>query len=142
MRGRGGRCVAAAGMVVAMLALAGPVSAQSPARISPASVAGDAGRGEQLYQSRCGACHSLDSNRVGPLHRGVFGRQVASVKDFHYSPALRKRSFVWDAGMLDRWLENPTALVPGTTMGLRVSVAQDRADIIAWLRSLSAPSSP
>ena len=69
-------------------------------------------------------------------------RRVASVPDFHYSPALRKRAFAWDAATLDRWLENPGALVPGTTMGFRVSAAQDRADIIAYLRDRSAPSSP
>jgi cytochrome c len=129
-------------MVVALLVWVIPAAAQSPVRTSPSSIVGDAGRGEQLYQSRCGACHSLDANRVGPRHRGVFGRQVASVKDFHYSTALRKRSFTWDAAMLDRWLENPTALVPGTAMGFRISAAQDRADIISYLRSQGAPASP
>lgn len=134
------RCgVAAAGMALAMLALAVPAAAQSPVQTSRTPAIGDAARGEQLYHSRCGACHSLDANRVGPRHRGVFGRQVASVNDFQYSPALRTRSFVWDADMLDRWLTNPIALVPGTTMGFRVPAARDRADIIAWLRTQRAP---
>ncbi len=140
------RDAAVAGMVVALLMQAIPAAAQSPVRTPPsaaaAAAAGDATRGEQLYQSRCGACHSLDANRVGPRHRDVFGRRVASVPDFHYSPALRKLAFAWDAATLDRWLENPGALVPGTTMGFRVSAAQDRADIIAYLRDHSAPSSP
>jgi cytochrome c len=136
------RGMAVALMAAAMLTLAIPAAAQSPVQTSRAPAAGDAARGEQLYHSRCGACHSLDANRVGPRHRGVFGRRVASVSDFRYSPALRKRSFIWDADMLDRWLANPIALVPGTTMGLRVPVRQDRTDIIAWLRSQSVQSSP
>jgi cytochrome c len=136
------RRMAVAVMALAMLVLAVPAAAQSPVQTSRAPTSGDARRGEQLYHSRCGACHSLDANRVGPLHRGVFGRRVASVSDFRYSSALRKRSFVWDADMLDQWLANPIALVPGTTMGIRVPAAQDRADIIAWLRSQSVQSSP
>jgi cytochrome c len=117
-------------LAAALLTPVAPVMAQAPALPQ-----GDAARGEQLYQSRCGACHSLDTDRVGPHHRGIFGRQVASVAGFRYSGALKKRSFVWDAAMLDKWLENPTTLVPGTAMGVRVSDARDRADIIAYLGS-------
>jgi Cytochrome c len=50
-------------------------------------------RGKALYDSRCTACHSLDHSRIGPAHRGVFGRHVAQVAGFDYSPALR-RSYV------------------------------------------------
>jgi cytochrome c len=35
---------------------------------------------------------------------------------------------------LDRWLTNPSALVPGTKMFFQVSDAQNRADIIAFLK--------
>ncbi|HWM45095.1 MAG TPA: c-type cytochrome, partial [Burkholderiales bacterium] len=41
-----------------------------------AALAADAGRGKQLYESRCVGCHSIDENRVGPAHRGVFGRKA------------------------------------------------------------------
>ena len=96
---------------------------------------GDAARGEQLYPVRCGACHSLDANRVGPRHRGVVGRHAASLSDFNYSPALRRLDVTWDEANLDRWLTNPTAVAPGTAMGIRVPSAQERADIIAYLRA-------
>lgn len=99
---------------------------------------GDAERGATLYQQRCGACHSLDANRVGPLHRGVYGRQPASVSGFQYSAALRRLQAAWDAETLDRWLTNPTAMAPGTSMGFRVPQEQDRMDIIAYLRSPAA----
>lgn len=95
---------------------------------------GDAQRGGMLYDSRCGGCHSLDANRIGPAHRGVYGRRAGSVADFDYSSALRAAAFVWDARMLDAWLADPQALVPGQRMGYAVPDARDRADIIAYLR--------
>jgi cytochrome c len=96
--------------------------------------AGDATRGEQLYESRCIACHSLDANRVGPMHRGVYGRKAGSVPDFAYSVALTSSTVVWSDTTLNRWLTDPEALIPGQRMNFRVMSADDRADIITFLR--------
>lgn len=98
---------------------------------------GDASRGADIYEAKCGACHSLDSNRIGPKHRGVFGRRSASVPDFHYTTALKKLNVVWNGQTLDRWLQNPTAMAPGTAMGYRLTVPQERADVIAYLKQQS-----
>src|SRR5262245_47438483 len=103
---------------------------------------GDPARGAQFYKRVCAACHFLDANRVGPMHRGVVGRQVASVPDFRYSAALAVQDFVWDAAALDRWLQNPPEMVPGTAMGIRVPKAEDRTDIIAYLRQESGLPAP
>lgn len=103
---------------------------------------GDAARGAQLYKRVCAVCHSLDANRIGPMHRGVLGRPVASVDGFRYSKALSAQSFVWDEATLDKWLENPPALAPGTAMGIRVRSADDRADIIAFLRQEAGKPAP
>jgi cytochrome c len=99
---------------------------------------GDAQRGNALYDSRCTACHSLDHSRIGPAHRGVFGRHVAQVVGFDYSPALRRSHVIWNARSLDRWLTNPERFIPGQKMGYSVPDAQDRADIIAFLASPEA----
>ena len=99
--------------------------------------AGDPDNGQKIYESRCGACHSLDSNRVGPMHRGVYGRKAGSVKDFSYSPAVKGSVVVWDAGTLDQWLTNPQALIPGQRMNFRLSDPQLRADVIAYLKKES-----
>lgn len=96
---------------------------------------GDPQRGAALYRTKCSACHSLDANRVGPAHRGVFGRKAGSVQRFNYSPKLKKSGIIWNWSNLDRWLINPPAMVPGTSMGIRVTLAQDRADLIAYLRT-------
>jgi cytochrome c len=118
-----------------LLIIAGLVLAASPAQ----ALTGDAAHGEQLYKSRCTACHSLDANRIGPMHRGVFGRKSGSVPGFAYSPAVKKLNVVWNETTLDQWLESPTKMAPGTMMGLSVPNAQDRADLIAYLKSVSPP---
>ena len=99
--------------------------------------AADAAHGQELYESRCGGCHSLDSNRVGPAHRGVFGRKAGTAPGFNYSPAVKNSGVVWEDKTLDAWLTNPQALNPGQRMNFRVATAEDRADIIAYLRQQS-----
>ena len=95
---------------------------------------GDPQRGAALYEARCGGCHSLDANRIGPLHQGVFGRRAGSVADYGYSDALRASIIVWNEHTLDAWLRDPQALIPGQKMGYALQSAAERADIIAWLR--------
>ncbi len=94
---------------------------------------GDAARGKVLYQA-CEACHSIDENDLGPRHRGVVGRAAGSLADYAYSKALKDSGLTWNEATLDRWLINPSALVPGTKMFFQLSAAQDRADIIAYLQ--------
>jgi cytochrome c len=97
---------------------------------------GDVVRGKALYQG-CQACHSIDDNDLGPRHRGVVGRRAGSLADFAYSNALRSSGLTWDEATLDRWLSNPSALVPGTKMFFKIDDAQARADIIAYLKQLN-----
>ena len=89
---------------------------------------------QQIYE-RCAACHSLDRNRTGPKHCGLFGRRAGSLPDFEYSPAMRASGIVWSEKTLDRFLAAPTKVVPGTYMGYAgVDNPHERADLIAWLR--------
>jgi cytochrome c len=99
--------------------------------------AADAVRGQELYESRCGGCHSLDANRVGPAHRGVYGRKAGSAPNFAYSTAVKGSTVVWEEKTLDAWLTNPQAVIPGQRMNFRVALPEDRADIIAYLRQQS-----
>jgi cytochrome c len=100
-----------------------------------AASAADVARGRELYESRCIGCHSIEANRVGPAHRGLFGRRAGGVKDFEYSPALAGATLLWDERTLDRWLANPEQLLPGQRMNYSVPESVDRADLIAYLRS-------
>lgn len=95
---------------------------------------GDPGRGAQIYP-RCLACHSLEHNRSGPRHCGLFGRPAATLPDFTYSQALKSSGLVWDEATLDRFLQNPLKAVPGTKMAYAgVKDGQERADLIAYLK--------
>ncbi|MFO1326651.1 MAG: c-type cytochrome [Rubrivivax sp.] len=98
--------------------------------------AGDARRGEQAYEARCGGCHALAEHRVGPRHAGLAGRRAGSEPGYDYSPALRASGIVWGADTLERWIADPEALVPGQRMGYRVGDAALRADLVAWLMTL------
>lgn len=93
-------------------------------------------RGKVLYESRCVACHSVDANRVGPLHRGVLGRRAGTAPGFAYSDALRGSTLVWSRETLQAWLKDPEALIPGQQMGYQVEMLQDRLDLVAFLATL------
>jgi cytochrome c len=103
--------------------------------------AGDAARGEEIYQE-CIGCHSLRENVVGPRHCGVYGRKAASLPDFAgYSEALKEAEIVWDDKQLNGFLENPLSYVQGTAMGfVGLHDAAQRADLIAYLKSATLDS--
>ena len=104
---------------------------------TPGLAAGDAARGAQLYEQRCSGCHSLDAHRVGPMHRNVVGRRAGAASGYDYSPALRESRIRWDEATLAAWLADPEKLIPGQRMSYAVGEAGDRADLAAYLRSVS-----
>jgi len=105
---------------------------------------GDATRGERLF-GNCIACHSLqpDKNLTGPSLSGLFGRNAGGLESFaRYSDALKSSGLVWNDKTLDTWLADPERAVPGNEMPFAgIKSAQDRADIIAYLKETSQPSS-
>jgi cytochrome c len=102
------------------------------------TTAGSAIKGKEIYDARCSACHSVDDNRVGPMHLGVFGRKAGSVKSYSYSDALNKSKVVWNRDTLTAWLANPEMLIPGQRMGYAMDNAKDREDVVAYLATLKA----
>jgi len=93
--------------------------------------------GRTLYQNKCGGCHSIETNRIGPRHRGVVGRRVASVPDYDYSPALKQLGGIWTPARLDLWLSDTQKMAPGSRMYLALDAATQRRLIIAYLQSVS-----
>lgn len=102
-----------------------------------AHAGGDPAHGQALYRSQCAACHSVDYNGVGPAHKGVFGRRAGTLANYNYSPALKAAGVMWTEASLEQWLSDPERLVPGQKMGFMVQSAQDRADLIAYLKTLN-----
>jgi len=123
------------GCLVASTLAASIPPARATQTTTQSNLIGDPGRGKNLYQG-CQACHSIEDNDLGPRHRGVVGRHAGSVADYNYSQALKNSGLTWDAGTLDRWLTNPSALVPGTKMYFKLDDPQARADVIAFLGQL------
>ena len=130
------RAVAAAGLC-ACIAFGPTLGVTGLARETVVQSSGNAERGASAYRASCGGCHSIDANRIGPRHKGVFGREAGTQEGYNYSSALAAADITWDAASLDEWLTNPRAMVPGTKMAARVSNAERRADIIAYLETLS-----
>ena len=110
--------------------------ADAIARVWTSPSPGDVLRGAALYENNCTACHAVDSNKVGPAHRGVMGRRVGSLKGYRYSDELARSRLRWTPQTLNLWLEDPEELVAGQRMGFQVDSAQERADLIAYLATL------
>jgi cytochrome c len=108
---------------------------------APSFAAGDAAHGAKVYQD-CMICHSLDKNEIGPMHRNVFGSKAGSVPGYDYSAALKASNIVWNETTLDKWLTDPQTLVPGTKMTFSVDDAQERADVITFLKEKAASDRP
>lgn len=102
--------------------------------------AADPANGETLAR-RCAACHTFDeggANRVGPNLWNVVGGPKAHIDGFGYSNALASMEGEWGYSELNGFLANPKEYLPGTSMNFAgIRGAGDRADLIAYLRSLS-----
>ena len=93
--------------------------------------------GARVYRARCAGCHSLDSNRIGPAHRGVYGRKAGSAPGYGYSAALKGSGIVWTDQTLDKWLQGPQKLVKGTRMYFVLPDPAERTAVIAYLKATS-----
>jgi cytochrome c len=106
----------------------------------PAAAAGDPAAGERVFKTQCGACHSpfAGKNLVGPSLHAIFGRHSGSIEGFRYSAANKSANLVWDEATLDKYLTNPKAIVPGTTMTFAgIKNDAQRADLIAYLKTVN-----
>jgi cytochrome c len=107
---------------------------------------GDAAHGETLFKQRCSICHQPEKggkNGVGPALYGAYGRKAGQAPGFTYSGNVPASGIVWTPEKLNQWIQKPTSLIPGAKMTLPpVTAAQDRADIIAFLRTKSTNAAP
>src|SRR4029079_1130161 len=111
---------------------------------SSALAEGDAAKGKAAF-AKCAICHQVGPGAktlVGPELNGIVGRKAASVADYTmYSAGMKKlgdSGLVWTEENIDKWIANPKAMIPDSTMALAfpgVPDAQERADIIAYLKT-------
>jgi cytochrome c len=103
------------------------------------SLAADPAAGQKVFNTQCGICHSAaeGKNGLGPSLFGVVGRRAGSVPDFNYTADHKKLGISWTTAALDKYLTNPRAMVPDTSMiypGLKDNA--QRTNLIAYLATL------
>ncbi len=130
----------------------GSESAQEPAGpafepISAMLASADIDAGEKAAK-RCAACHTFEqggANKVGPALYDIVNRQIAGTEGFSYSGALKEYGAekTWTYEELNGFLWNPKKFIKGTSMGFAgLKKVDDRANIVAYLRSLSGSPAP
>ncbi len=90
--------------------------------------------GRDLFREHCSTCHDLEGDdRAGPALAGVVGRPVGASATYPYSAALEAASGRWSRTRLNRYIEDPQAVFPGTTMAARRMNEYQRAALIDYL---------
>jgi cytochrome c len=110
--------------------------------IAPLLAKADVQAGSKFVHTVCTACHSFNEGGkpiVGPHLYNVVGGPHVHEAGFNYSPALEKfKGQPWTFDALNHWLYKPSEYAPGTRMTFAgIPNAQTRADVIAYLRTLS-----
>ena len=128
----------AAGSRVAVLVAA--------AAAAPGAAAAGAGEipprpwGLESAAGRCVVCHSLERggpHRVAPNLWAIVGADKARHRDWYsYSPNLLRMGGVWSEQDLDAFLEDADRFSPGSTKSIRIESAEERREIIDFLKTL------
>jgi cytochrome c len=98
--------------------------------------------GAQMFRA-CVACHTLTpdgGNRAGPTLHGVFGRRIATLPGYDFSPALKQLDIVWTPETVAKLFEiGPTTYTPGTKMPEQtIGSAEDREALVKFLERATA----
>jgi cytochrome c len=101
-----------------------------------ASYAGDPGA--EVFRA-CVACHTLQpdqGNRAGPTLAGLFGRRIATLPGYNFSPALKALDIVWTPETVSKLFElGPATFTPGTKMPeQRIGLPAERAALVKFLQ--------
>jgi cytochrome c len=118
----------------------------APTPIGPLLASASPSAGEAMAKKQCGICHTFDEGGkagIGPNLYGVVMGPHGHMEGFSYSEGLKDKPGKWDYEALNQWLTKPTGYVPGTKMGFAgIANEKQRADVIAYLRSLSHDPAP
>jgi cytochrome c len=122
-----------------VLPLAAALALLSGAALAQKEVDPDEAR--LAFNNHCRQCHVTNEgdHRLGPSLHNIIGREAGSAAGFAYSSAMQNADLVWDEENLDRYIENPDAVVPGNNMKPYSGITDpaERAKIIAHLEAAS-----
>jgi cytochrome c len=98
--------------------------------------------GAQVFRA-CVACHTLkpdEGPRAGPTLAGIFGRRIATLPGYDFSPALKKLDIIWTPETVSKLFEiGPAAYTPGTKMPEQKVSPEDRAALVDFLSKATRP---
>lgn len=88
--------------------------------------------------TQCRVCHSVSpgQNGIGPSLAGIHGNRAGAVTGFTYTDGMKNSGLTWNDATLNRYLTDPSGVVPGTMMAIGPLDAAQRAAIIAYLKTL------
>lgn len=96
-------------------------TSQTAAQTPPATAAGNAGQGKQLFASNCASCHSVGTDKVvGPGLKGIF-----------HKDKLPNGQTLTDANV-GQWIKTGDASMPGNP----ALNSSDLANLVAYLKTL------
>jgi len=126
---------------------AAPAAPAGPAPIIPLLASADVKKGDTFVHQVCTACHTVNQGGkplIGPNLYGVVGGPHDHESGFDYSAALEKfKGQPWTYEQLNKWLFDPQTYAPGTRMTFAgIKNTQQRADVIAYLRTLAQTPDP
>ena len=125
---------------------AAPAAAAAPAVPLPVLLAKADAKAGAAAAKPCTTCHSFDKGgaaKVGPPLYGIVEHPKGATAGFAYSDGLKAKGGAWTYADLDAMIANPKGFIAGTKMAFAGEKDDaKRADIIAYLRSLSDNPAP
>ena len=100
--------------------------------------AGNAARGERVFNQQCRACHTLEKDGAsvaGPNLHGVFGRKAGTAAGYAFSEAMTKSGIVWDDTTIAEYCRDPKGKVAGTKMVFNgIKQPTQLEDLVVYLK--------
>lgn len=115
------------------------------APITPLLVSANIEKGKEISK-KCTQCHTFEEGgpaKLGPNLWNIVGAKFAHAAGFAYSAVFKGREETWTVENLNKYIHKPKEFMPGTKMTfVGLPKDQDRADLIAYLNTLSKNPQP